>query len=84
MDERSLRVLLAKAERDFGGGRRRGAAVFWAAAGATLTALAYLLAVPIARAAGSGFPRVLALGAAAAFGLLALYSWLRLPGSRPK
>jgi hypothetical protein len=80
VDERSLRALLARGEREQGGGRRRSAAVFWALAGAIPTGLAYWLGVPLARAA-FGFPRVLALGSAAAFGVLALYCWLRLLGS---
>ena len=78
MDERSLRSLLAKGERELTGGRRRGAAGIWAAAGVTLTAIASGLAVPIARAAAFGFPRTVALGAAAVFGAVAAYCWLRL------
>jgi hypothetical protein len=78
VDERSLRTLLAKGERELTGGRRRGAARIWAAAGATLTAIAFYLGVPIARAAAFGFPRTLALFAAAVFGAVAAYCWLRL------
>lgn len=78
MDERSLRTLLAKGERELRGGRRRGAAGFWAVAGATLSAIAFYLGVPIARAAAFGFPRALALGSAAVFGAVAAYCWLRL------
>jgi len=84
MDERSVRALLARGERELSGGRRRSAAPIWAVAGAVLTALALYLAGPIARAAAFGMARAIALAAAAAFGALAAYCWLRLLGSNKK
>jgi hypothetical protein len=81
MDERSVRALLARGERELSGGRHRSAAPIWAVAGAVLTALALYLVGPVARAA-FGTPRAIALTAAAAFGALAAYCWLRLLGSK--
>ena len=43
-----------------------------------LTALAWYLAVPIGGAVSPGFARTLALAVAAAFGVIALYCWIRV------
>ena len=76
MDDPSLRALLAKAEHERTGARRAGARAIWALAGAMLTALVWYLAVPIGGAVSHGFARTLAL--AAAFGVIALYCWIRV------
>ena len=78
MDDPSLRALLAKAEHERTGARRAGARAIWALAGAMLTALAWYLAVPIGGAVSPGFARTLALAVAAAFGVIALYCWIRV------
>ena len=82
MDDPSLRALLAKAEHERTGARRAGARAIWALAGAMLTALAWYLAVPIGGAVSHGFARTLALAlalaVAAAFGVIALYCWIRV------
>ncbi len=80
MDDPSLRALLAKAEHERTGARRAGARAIWALAGAMLTALVWYLAVPIGGAVSHGFARTLALALAlaAAFGVIALYCWIRV------
>ena len=81
MDDRSLRALLARGEREWGGGARgsRGIAAFWAVAAVILTALgAYLGAVFGRSASLTPLPRALALGPALVFWGLALYAWFRL------
>ncbi len=70
-------MLLAKGERELSGSRWRSAAGFWAAAAAMLTGLALYLWVPIAGELPLGLAGSVAIAATAAFGAVALYSWMR-------
>jgi hypothetical protein len=84
VDERALRDLLAKGERELDGKRQRSAGALWAAAAATLTVFALYLAVLIGRTAPFGGLRSLLVGTTGAFGLLALYCWVRLVASKSR
>jgi len=79
MDDQAVRALLAQGESDTSRGIRFAIA-FWVIAGGALTGIAFYVGAQVGRAdtAGAEFARTLALGTAAAFGLIALYCWWRL------
>lgn len=80
MDDRALRALLAKGERELGGERGgRTIAGFWAVAAAILTAMgAYLGGLTGRLASPLPLQRILTLVAALVFGGLSIYAWMRL------
>ena len=80
MDDRALRALLAKGERELGGERGgRTIAGLWEVTVAILTAVgAYLGGLTGRLASLTPLPRTLTLVVALVFGGFSLYAWMRL------
>ena len=77
MDDRSLRTLLSKAERELGGSGREAARVWVVAALITSAVVAYLgILLTRARSLVPG-PRALGVAFDGIFGVLAAYCWIR-------